>query len=96
MEVPGFAGKDEELVVLGPRGASRYFYLYLLIGLGRVGRVTKLKATHRRFVAPQRFVVAANAIDAEPLVTKPIKSKSACFLQLLCLGRSAWNKGICE
>lgn len=51
---------------------------------------------YKRFVPGQRLVVAANAIDAEHLVSKPIKSKSAGPLQLVYLGRLAWNKGIFE
>jgi len=51
---------------------------------------------YQRFVPKQRLVVAANAIDAGSLVTKPIKSKSAGPLQLVYLGRLAWNKGIYE
>lgn len=51
---------------------------------------------YQRFVPGQRLVVAANAIDAGPLVARPIKSKSAGPLQLVYLGRLAWNKGIYE
>jgi glycosyltransferase involved in cell wall biosynthesis len=51
---------------------------------------------YQRFVPKQRLVVAANAIDAGPLVSKPIKSKTAGPLQLVYLGRLAWNKGIYE
>lgn len=51
---------------------------------------------YQRFVPNQHLVVAANAIDAGLLVTKPIKSKSAGPLQLVYLGRLAWNKGIHE
>ncbi len=51
---------------------------------------------YQRFVPRQRLVVAANAIDAGPLVKKPIKSKTAGPLQLVYLGRLAWNKGIYE
>jgi glycosyltransferase involved in cell wall biosynthesis len=51
---------------------------------------------YQRFVPKQRLVVAANAIDAAPLVARPIKSKSAGPLQLVYLGRLAWNKGIYE
>lgn len=51
---------------------------------------------YKHFVPEQRLVVAANAIDAGPLVTKPIKSKTAGPLQLVYLGRLAWNKGIYE
>lgn len=51
---------------------------------------------YKRFVPKQRLVVAANAIDAGPLVSKAIKSKTAGPLQLVYLGRLAWNKGIYE
>lgn len=51
---------------------------------------------YKRFVPGQRLVVAANAIDASSLVAKPIKSKSTGALQLVYLGRLAWNKGIYE
>lgn len=51
---------------------------------------------YQQFVPRQRLVVAANAIDAGPLVNKPIKSKAAGPLQLVYLGRLAWNKGIYE
>lgn len=51
---------------------------------------------YKRFVPKQRLVVAANAIDAGPLVIQPIKSKTAGPLQLVYLGRLSWNKGIYE
>ena len=51
---------------------------------------------YQRFVPRQRLVIAANAIDAGPLVTKSIKSKTSGPSQLVYLGRLAWNKGIYE
>jgi glycosyltransferase involved in cell wall biosynthesis len=51
---------------------------------------------YKRFVPNQSLVVAANAIDAGPLATKLIKSKSAGPLQLVYLGRLARDKGIYE
>lgn len=51
---------------------------------------------YQRFVPKQHLVVAANAIDAGPLVARPIKDKSTGSLQLVYLGRLAWNKGIYE
>lgn len=53
-------------------------------------------AAYRKFIPSQHLEVVPNAIDAGPLVARPIKDKSAGPLQLIYLGRLAWNKGIYE
>jgi len=53
-------------------------------------------AAYRKFIPSQHLEVVPNAIDAGPLVARPIKGKPAGPLQLIYLGRLAWNKGIYE